>query len=172
MTPGQKESTVLLFSPLVLLHSCSLSLELPALRLPGPVTCLPSRHCCLGQVHICVFGTVVECSPGPCFHSNASLTSLCRTEGVRWARGLGWEPFPDSLLAKAGRCSPSQPVLISQPPAAPPLAGGGTWHVLRTDGEGCMGSFSQLPSANHLLSRWTWALWGWKPILSQPRALA
>lgn len=56
MTPGQKESTVLLSSvPLCCFQSCSLSLELLALCLPGFVTCLPSRHCHLGQVHISVW---------------------------------------------------------------------------------------------------------------------
>lgn len=68
-----------------------------------------------------------------------------------------------------GLCSHSQAVLMSQPPAASPLPGCGTWHVLETDGEGCMGSFSQLPSANHLLSRWTGHCGGGNPSPASPK---
>lgn len=155
---------------------CSLGLELPILHLLDFITCLPSRHCHPSQVHICVFGTVMECRSRPRFHSCMSLTSLCKTRGVHWTRFLGQEPFPERLLAKAGQWAGMGSVLLRrQSSSASHLQRPHSQAVAR--GMSCKqmgrGAWTLCPiaSATQLLSRWTWALWAWKPIPSQPKAL-
>lgn len=113
MTPGQKESAEFLFRPLVLLPVLFSRLRafssVPTglrnlLALLDTATLVKCTSVCLGQWW--------SNSPGPRFHSNMSLTSLCRTEGVHWARGLGREPFPERLLAKAGQWAGLGSVLL------------------------------------------------------------
>lgn len=49
------------------------------------------------------------------------------------------------------------------------LPGCSMCHVSEQMGVVCLGSFSELPSANHLLSRWIWVLRGWQCRPSNPR---
>lgn len=114
------------------------------------------------HVHICMLqgcvwgggGGVVLASTQPCL-----LPVYAGEMGLTWQeRGMGavpWKVFCRSwAVGLRGSCSLSQPPLpISQPPVGLlPLwtAAGGMCGEQK--GIGCQGSFSQLPSANPLLS--------------------